>query len=313
MPDNDKNNKYTKWVLTIQRVRDIELPSELEVVNLFETVSKKYVFQKEIGDEKSNEHYQCALITKDRLRHTTLLNRLSKESTKEKSCFQLDRMHGSWEESFAYCTKISNRVGEKYYTNIKVYDGRDVAFLDIEDNRYEWQNIILDDIYDTGLQTFKEAHPRDVIWFYDIKGCSGKSSFIKWLQLRNSTEVAKLSCNTDAQLRGGIISAGERKLFVVDLPRAFDQMYQWREKLAGIISCVEDLKNGYVTSAMYGDYKCLLQAPPHVIIFSNFLPPTDYLSEDRWRCYMLNNKQLMNMTTNEIKNFHLKSFDMIDN
>lgn len=289
-------NKYSKWVLTIQEVKGSNLPDELEVKHLFEDLSSKYVFQKEIGDEEKKEHYQCTFVSKQRLRKSTLLNKLSKESGLVKSMFQLDRMRGTWEESFSYCTKSECRVGDNFYTNIEIYSGSDIKFLDSEEVRYEWQNCILDKIYDIENHSFKKACEREIIWIYDPKGNCGKSKFVKWLSLRNSSQVAKVSCNTESQLRAAVISAGPRKLYVVDLPRSLSLVYQYKEKLAAMLSAIEEIKNGYLSSAMYGDYKEIYFEPPHILIFSNTLCPREYMSEDRWVVFMLNNNQLINMS-----------------
>lgn len=300
-PDKKPENKYSKWVLTIQKIKGTELPDEATVKKLFEKFTDEYVFQREIGDKMEHEHYQCTFKSKQRLRQSTLLNRLSKESGLDKPVFQLDRMRGTWEESYRYCTKSECRVGDKYYTNIQMYSGSDVEFLDHEDNRHEWQNILLEQMYDVETSSFKKANDRDIVWIYDPAGNSGKSKFLKWLSLRNSKEVAKISCNTESQLRAAVISAGARKLFVVDLPRAFPMVYQYQEKLAGLLTAIEEIKNGYISSAMYGQYSTLMFDPPHILIFANSLCPTEYLSEDRWHIYLLNQNQLVNISDNTIR------------
>jgi len=289
-------NKYSKWVLTIQQVKGTSLPVESEIVNIFEEISSKYVFQKEIGSEEKKEHYQCCFSSKERQRQSTLLNKLVKLSGCKKTMFQVDRMRGTWEESFKYCTKNEFRVGENFYTNVEFYSGKDIEFLNNEYERYEWQNCLLDIIYDFEINKFKKANDRDIIWIYDPNGNCGKSKFIKWLSLNNANQVVKISCNTEAQLRAAVISAGSRKLYVVDLPRSLPMTYQYKEKLAGMLAAIEETKNGYLSSAMYGEYKEIYFEPPHIIILSNEVCPRQFMSEDRWKVYMLTNYQLVNLS-----------------
>lgn len=52
---------------------------------------------------------------------------------------------------------------------------------------------------------------------------------------------------------------------------------------------------------MYGDYKEIHFEPPHVLIFSNTMCPREDMSEDRWVVYMLNNNQLIKMSSNKSK------------
>ena len=59
------------------------------------------------------------------------------------------------------------------------------------------------------------------------------------------------------------------------------------DSLTDILSVIEDIKDGFVTSSMYGGDKQLMMSPPTVIVFSNIRLPYNSLSEDRWDLYTI--------------------------
>ena len=54
-------------------------------------------------------------------------------------------------------------------------------------------------------------------------------------------------------------------------------IYQYKEKLV----VIEKIKNGYLSSAMYGDYKEIYFEPLHIILLANTIFPRKYMSENR--------------------------------
>jgi hypothetical protein len=60
------------------------------------------------------------------------------------------------------------------------------------------------------------------------------------------------------------------------------------DSLESFLSATEDLKSGFITSVMYGEYKTLIMDPPHLFIFSNQQCPRKSLSDERWRIFRIN-------------------------
>ena len=60
------------------------------------------------------------------------------------------------------------------------------------------------------------------------------------------------------------------------------------DSLADILSVIEDIKDGFVTSSMDEGDKQLMMVPPTVIVFSKTTLPLHSLSEDRWDLYTIN-------------------------
>lgn len=73
-----------------------------------------------------------------------------------------------------------------------------------------------------------------------------------------------------------------------------------------MLSAVEDLKNGFITSAMFGGGQTLIMNPPHIIISSNYIFDQDLLSKDRWEILNLENNKLTDITEKVKKREYLK-------
>ena len=70
---------------------------------------------------------------------------------------------------------------------------------------------------------------------------------------------------------------------MVDLPRVRGSDERQHE----LFSALEEIKNGWVESPMYGKAAELLMEPPHIWIFSNELPNISMCSLDRWHIWHL--------------------------
>jgi len=123
-----------------------------------------------------------------------------------------------------------------------------------------------------------EPDNRTVRWYYDQTGNSGKSHF------------ATKYCYTRSDA-GGI----ERREFgyVINGGRHADIYYGYKEEKVVFFDwardnqdgfpyvVVENFKNGYFLSTKYEVTRRYFSSP-HVVVFSNFYPELNKLSEDRW-------------------------------
>lgn len=300
MPKNKQQNKYSKWLLTIQSSNGSDLPTVDEVIEFFEFIqAPKYIFQPEIGREEKKLHYQCAFITKTRTRQTTLLKKMEEFFKREQSQFQLNKQAGSWEENVRYCSKLADRQGKSFFSNFNHYDGQDLTYMDSPETRRPFQQSIISMVLHEDEKRFRQALDRNLIYIYDKNGGLGKSKISKWFVHNFPNRVACFSTNNDSQLRSAAIDAGCRDLIIVDIPRATAYQSTSIEKMSNILSVLEDLKNGCLSSAFYGKYRTLVCPPCHILIFSNEPAPRHMLTSDRWNEYVINEE------------FELKSRDQI--
>lgn len=290
-------NKYKYWMVTIlsnkNNEKDFWLPREDDVYTVLSELCEKFVFQQEKNENSKDEgttHYQCCLTTKIRIRKSTLLGRLSAFLEHPVEAIRADRMRGSWNQGIEYCSKPDTKVGRTVFSpglSEKEYTRTDIDFLSDPDRRYPWQKEILDKIFDKVPTNFKDPHDREVHWITDFEGNSGKSKLTKYLCAYNNN-IIKISFGTANQLRSAVVSAGSRKMYIIDIPRTLGS----DDSLTSVISVVEDIKGGFISSSFYGTHNQLLMTPPHVVIFSNRECPAQTLSSDRWQHWFIYNKEL---------------------
>jgi len=292
----NKENKYRDWVFTWNEPTLGEFITSSELKFLLEKMPlvEKFVFQLEAGENTHREHFQGAFRTTHRVRQSTLLNSFMDNLSAKldsrpdyienlKPFLTINRMCGTWEESFSYCTKSDTAIEEPVMSDaLIVYDGADVSFLKEKENRYPWQNSFAEKILSEDENSIKTPDDRKIVWVWDTIGNSGKSKFIKYLCVTYN-DIAKVSFGTGSQLRSGIISMGKRDVYIIDMPRTRAE----EDSIASLVATLEDLKNGYIVSCMYGAYSKLLMTPPHIIVFSNEHCPMGMLSADRWESYRI--------------------------
>lgn len=285
--------KYKSWMVTIltDKNAELSLPAKEDVITVFNDEGEKWLFQEEEHEnsELQKTHYQCCLVTKIRKRKHTLLKTLSEALGHPMEYIRVEKMAGTWEQAMLYCSKGEGRVGEivKSSTIMVEYDFADIKFLSDPDKRYPWQNKILFKLFTAEPHTFKASDDRSIIWITDEQGNNGKSKLLKYLCSHNDLCI-KLSFGTANQLRAAVVSAGARKLYIIDVPRTLGS----DDSMNDILSTIEDIKNGYVVSSFYGNYQKLIMNPPAVLIMSNMRCPVNKLSADRWECYIIKDRDL---------------------
>jgi hypothetical protein len=176
-----------------------------------------------------------------------------------------------------YCMKADTRIlGPWGYRPI--YTGNDVSC--VKSSPFPWQH---------QLSTIIATKPdtRTIMWITNTGGNVGKSAFTKHHAFTSPKTVALIPLGTAAQIKTACIAIGPRKTYFVDFPRSLGT---GSERISEIFSAIESIKNGWVTSPMYGKYQSLFMDPPHVICFSNDDPPMDMLSQDRWHVAHLTSK-----------------------
>lgn len=317
MADKDTDNKYKEWVFTWNSdvVPINTLVSPIKLKNFLQKEFDSYVFQLERGEKEGRDHYQGYIRCKIRTRHQTLLNKFKDifglipditidERDSLLRNLSLSRMCGTREEAISYCTKSDTAIPDTIIRSkdLEQYNGEEIGFLSDPSLRYPWQNEIMEHIFTRDEESLQIPDDRTIMWITDTKGNSGKSKFIKYLCFTNN-DIVKISFGTAGQLRSSIISIGPRKVYIVDMPRTLGD----DDSVPSLLSAIEDIKNGYVVSSMYGKHQQLMMDPPHVIIFSNIVCPIGMMSEDRWRNYQITETKFLDQAYTYIPYAHRKS------
>lgn len=280
--------KYKSWIFTWNADDKNHLLPESELLGLLNKISSRFVFQRE---KVTREHYQGYLKLAIRVRKKTLLNQIKAQLVDNKKDLvkhlTFDHLRGSEEEAIRYVTKSDTRIGSIFYSDeLRPYLAEDLKILQEKTSWYKWQIDLYDRLIDSnGL--IRTADDRRIIWITDTSGNNGKSKLVKYLVVKYSKDVTKLPFGTAAQIRAFVCSVGVKKVYFIDIPRTLPLA---EKDYDNFISVIEDIKNGYVVSAMYGRGDSLLFNPPHVVIFSNQKAPREKMSSDRWEELHLKNK-----------------------
>jgi hypothetical protein len=156
----------------------------------------------------------------------------------------------------------------------------------------KWQKWLLEDTRVAAPQNVTEVKSdgdkhrmRRIIWMWDPTGGAGKGVFGDWIKEaypKMWVRVKALGKGSDgAEIVKGLCDGGwTGHGIIVDLPKSYDGMKFIYESL-------EALKDGEFTTTKWSGKPVELEWKPHVVVFSNHLPTTWKMSEDRWQIMAL--------------------------
>jgi len=229
-----------------------------------------WVAQVERGKKTHRLHVQAYIHTTDKVRSTTLNKRLTAmlADTPFESCETGPASEAGKGALRDYCMKKDTRVlgplGKR-----PIYTARDLRCME---SLLPWQQQLCSLLAE-------EPDDRTLVWIYNPSGNVGKSKFMKWY--RYLKKGVRVPMGTATQLKECVIAKGAHRCYMVDLPRTRGK----EERITEIFSALEEIKNGWVESAMHGKPKELMMEPPHVVVFSNDMPNLNLASRDRWQVF----------------------------
>lgn len=232
--------------------------------------AEEWYYQLEKGEDAGRLHYQILFKMKTKTRLTNLLGtrkwtEMRTELKSEPGGYLAPCKTGASEANKRYVSKNDSRV-EGPWTSKKIYTGADLACMA---QPYPWQQYVLDEVA-------LPADDRHVVWIYDDRGCSGKSKLVKYLGYNGKAKC--VSVDSSSRLLSALCTAGPKEAYVIDIPRTLCK----DKSVCSVLQVIEALKNGTVQNNMYGKNEEMFFDPPHVFVFSNYPPPREMLSKDRW-------------------------------
>lgn len=240
-----------KYVFTFNNFSD----QDLQVVPIVLEKLGSYVFGIETG-ESGTPHLQGWLRLKTKMRITQL------KKHPELSKIHFEQQRGTDEQAIQYCLKDG-----KYFSNIDLKPYRPKKPLKIISELYPWQKEIESIIS-------KEADDRSVYWIWEPNGKVGKSTFCKYLCHKYSAIYIDEGRKSDLiNIIYNVPNIDEESIIVIDVPRKNKNNVSYK--------AIEQIKNGMICNTKYETGMKIFNSP-HVIIFSNYPPEKDDLSEDRW-------------------------------
>ncbi len=262
------------WFFTLNNYTSKHL---VDLPRQFERSNAKFLFQEECG-ASGTPHLQGVVTFPSSSRLKTV------KSYAPTAHWEICR---SKRHATIYCMKAHTRIGE-IYSNITDLPTPDPIILDPLDGLdwYSWQ---------LKLKSLLEGSPpsRSVYWIYETVGCTGKTSFAYSMCLNNRTEVLYVTGKA-ADVKYALASSKTKTWRVIlwDLTRSQENRVSWEG--------IESVKNGIFFNGKY-ESGMFMMNPPWVVIFANFRPQEDKLSQDRWRIHEIIDFDLPNIVWEEEK------------
>ena len=247
------------WFFTFN---NYDLKTDIEILEVkFKEICKKYVFQREIG-KCGTHHLQGNIVLKKPMRYTEfkLSTKIHWEKTRNDTA------------AAEYCKKSETSVKDStpyiygYPKPIKIIT-----------DLYDWQSEIV-----ALFQT--EPDGRSVHWFWDKIGGAGKSSFTKYMFVKYGAITIQGGKLADIMNIMFNLNFDEVKMIMIDIPRNNGNKISY--------SSIECILNGMITNTKFETGVKVFNAP-HVVVFCNFEPEKDKLSEDRWKIKELKHSKIV--------------------
>ena len=243
---------------------------------------------------KSSEKYVYMFSTKQRKRNGQLI-KLVERMLVNKDYIDGYQTAACLKSEFSeMLSRMKLRKSFKLVAEPTIFDGYSAKDLEVfknKDNWYPWQKEIYQKLF-FNTDTIREPNPREIIALYDKDGNAGKSSFFKYLFYYHSDEIGRVTYGTSSQLRSALVNIGPKKIYIIDLTRAKGK----HDNEVDLLSAIEDLKGGVVSTNMFGSGNTMLMDIPHIVISSNYIFDQNLLSKDRWKIYAIKNQELINIT-----------------
>jgi hypothetical protein len=251
---------------------------------------------------KSSEKYIYMFSTNQRKRNGQLVKLVEKNLLNKEYIDGYQTAACLKSEFYEMLERMKIKKSFKLVAEPTIFDGYSAEDLDVFKNKetwYPWQKAIYEKLF-FNTNTIRKPDGREIIALYDKDGNAGKSSFFKYLYYHHSDQIGRVTYGTSSQLRSALVNIGPKKIYIIDLTRAKGK----HDNEVDLLSAIEDLKGGVVSTNMFGSGNTMLMDIPHIIISSNYIFDQSLLSKDRWQTYAIEKKELINIT-GKIKNQQL--------
>lgn len=213
--------------------------------------TEKYIIGKEVG-EKGTPHLQGYVEFKNQVLFSTL-KKLCDSAHWEKAI-------GDRDSNIKYCSK-----GKDFETNIEIEEP-----IEIITELYPWQAEV-----EKLVQT--KPDKRKIFWYWDEKGCSGKTELIKYLCIKYDRCIFSTATKS-----ADIVTIADRSknIYLLNFVRSQEGFAPY--------GAIEQLKDGLISdSKLKKVSRNIIMNSPHVICFANWEPDFNALSKDRWQIIRL--------------------------
>lgn len=240
-----------RWCLTINNYNENNIT---QIHKYFDY----YIIGKEIGNE-GTPHLQIYVEKKN----AVSFNKIKKLFPTA----HIEKAKGNRKQNLEYCKKQGD-----YITNLEELSFKEKLKIQIlksyENTKWKpWQQKIIDILDD-------KPDDRKIYWFWEPIGNIGKSYLAKYIACKYDVIICDGKKN-DIFNQVNMTLEKEKipNIILLDIPRSSNGFVNY--------GSIEQLKDGMIYSGKYEGGLCIFPKP-HVICFSNQLPNTTEMSQDRW-------------------------------
>lgn len=245
--------QYNYWAFTFFNY----LEQENNIKSWLIENCKKAVYGHEICPDTGRPHLQGYFNLKKKKRLTEIQN-------KPLTWSYLDPCYATDYANNKYCTKDGDDIFNHPFKRKPVK---------IITNLRPFQHSLLEMIG-------REPNDRLITWIYDGQGSSGKTQFCKYLIEKNNACYITSGKKSDIiNMVYNYIQNKDLELVILNIPRD--------ERRIDYIA-LEEIKDGIISNTKY-ETGTILTNSPHLLIFSNILPDTSRMTNDRWNIFTIDN------------------------
>jgi len=216
-----------------------------QLSQLLKLISKEFLFSGEIG-EGGYKHWQGCFSLKTKEYFATVKNHFP-------STIHLEPCKHWWKAN-NYCMKLETHIEGPY--------NEKSVFIETITDLYPWQENIKD-------ICLEKPDDRSIRWYWEPKGCRGKTAFCKYMAVHHKACILGNGAFKDLACS----LPDDPKIVIFNLTRDLEERINY--------SALEAIKDGLMFSAKYESHTKVFNSP-HVIVFANFEPKTESMSQDRW-------------------------------
>lgn len=235
---------------------------------------KKYAFRLEKGEQTGYMHFQCRISLHKKARLNEAQTLFLQNGIDN---FKLSVTNNRAKGDAFYIEKAQTGVGKLQTDKDYVPPGVFTKQLELFPEPMPW-----------GVTLAKILEPFDMRSIHFVvckRGAEGKSMFVEWMEYhRKGFEIPPMRLFED--IMQCVCDSPVAKTYMVDFPRCMN-----KTKLFDFYSGMEYLKNGKAYDKRYHFKKTSFDRP-NICIFSNYEPPTDIFTRDRWRFWTIHEHEL---------------------
>lgn len=266
------------WDFTLKAPEGGETDTvEQDLKESFKSLCSKWVFQLE-ESATGYVHYQGRIRLIKKARLTTLVKTHFNEFKGIHLSPTITQNYRN--ENFSYVMKQDTRLKGPWADT-----DREDTYVPVQyriEKWLPWQQSLLNRIEEDK----RSRNYRRVYVLIDTVGNSGKTTFAMSLTCKGVAEYVP-PINDSKDLMRMVYCMPTSGMYIIDMTRSMN-----KDKLFGMYSAVEQIKNGHLYDDRYTFRRKIIDAPA-VVIMTNEIPESSYLSSDRWCLLTIKENELI--------------------